>query len=44
MRPTCTILMLSVLLVVVPSTLAQESAETLPINGLILPSFQHELT
>ena len=30
MRPACTILMLSVLLVVVPSTLAQESAETLP--------------
>ena len=30
MRPACTILMLSVLLVVVASTLAQESAETLP--------------
>ncbi len=30
MRPACTLLMLSVLLVVVPSALAQESAETLP--------------
>jgi outer membrane biosynthesis protein TonB len=30
MRPACTILMLSILLVVVPSALAQESTEALP--------------